>query len=96
METKRVGYDLPGLIRDMPLFRRYLDMVFNYAGTLSLSKELIALPYKNLQPGDVLIQGGSPGHAVVVMDVAVNRDGKKLYLLAQSYMPAQEIHVLKV
>ncbi len=43
----------------------------------------------------MLIRGGFPGHAVIVMDVAVNDSGKKIYLLAQSYMPAQDIHVLK-
>ena len=46
--------------------------------------------------GDVFIQGGFPGHAVMVVDMAVNgRTGEKLFLLIQSYMPAQEIHVLK-
>ncbi|CAN5117739.1 hypothetical protein BH09BAC6_BH09BAC6_31750 [soil metagenome] len=43
----------------------------------------------------MLIRGGFPGHAVIVMDVATNNSGKKIYLLAQSYMPAQDIHVLK-
>ena len=76
-------------------FRRYLNVVFAYAGTLSLSRELATVPYTGLQPGDVFIQGGSPGHAVIVMDVAVNPQGHKLYLLAQSYKPAQSIHVLK-
>jgi len=28
------------------------------------------------------------------MDVAVNKEGKKIFMLAQSYMPAQDIHVL--
>jgi hypothetical protein len=46
--------------------------------------------------GDVFIQGGSPGHAVIVVDLAHNSlTGEKLVLLAQSYMPAQDIHVLK-
>ena len=45
-----------------------------------------------MQIGDVLIQGGSPGHAVIVVDMAENpATGEKLYLLAQSYMPAQDI-----
>ena len=48
----------------------------------------------NIKPGDVLIRGGFPGHAVIVMDMATNSAGKKIYLLAQSYMPAQDIHVL--
>ena len=47
-----------------------------------------------LEPGDVLIRGGFPGHAVIVMDVAKNKAGNKIYMLAQSYMPAQDIHVL--
>lgn len=76
-------------------FRKYLDMVFMYAGTASLSKELVAVSYTSLAPGDVFIQGGSPGHAVIVVDVALNPDTrKKVYLLAQSYMPAQQIHLL--
>lgn len=76
-------------------FRKYLDMVFMYAGTASLSRELASVPYAALQPGDVFIKGGHPGHAVVVVDVAVHpRTGKKVFLLAQSYMPAQQIHIL--
>lgn len=76
-------------------FRKYLDIVFMYAGTASLSKELLKIPYSMLQAGDVFIQGGSPGHAVIVVDVARHpQTGKKVFLLAQSYMPAQQIHVL--
>lgn len=76
-------------------FRKYLDRVFTYAGTLSLSKELKTVAWNTMQPGDVLIQGGSPGHAVIVLDMAVHpENGKKLFLLAQSYMPAQDIHIL--
>jgi len=77
-------------------FRKYLDMVFSYAGTLSLSKELKQRSLADLQIGDVFIQGGSPGHAVIVVDMAIHKDTQeKIFLLAQSYMPAQDIHVLK-
>jgi hypothetical protein len=77
-------------------FRAYLDQVFMYAGTLSLSKELKPKSLENLEIGDVFIYGGSPGHAVLVVDMAVNETtGDKAFLLAQSYMPAQQIHVLK-
>ena len=50
---------------------------------------------QKIQSGDVFIKGGFPGHAMIVVDVAVNKEGKKIFMLAQSYMPAQEIHVLK-
>lgn len=82
---------------DHQSFRSYMDMVFMYAGTASLEKELTRIgTLKELQIGDVLIQGGFPGHAVLVVDVAENPDtGKKMYMLAQSYMPAQDIHILQ-
>jgi hypothetical protein len=71
-------------------------MVFRYAGTLSLSRELEPVEWGRMEPGDVLIRGGSPGHAVIVVDMARDTvNGHKYFLLAQSYMPAQEIHVLK-
>lgn len=77
-------------------FRNYMDLVFSYAGTASLIKELKKVSLGEVQIGDVLIQSGNPyGHAVVVMDVAVASSGKRYFLLAQSYMPAQDIHILK-
>ncbi|MEZ4827710.1 MAG: DUF4846 domain-containing protein [Bacteroidia bacterium] len=78
-------------------FRKYMDLVFSYAGTFSLEKELQPVTDINeVQAGDVFIQGGFPGHAVVVVDVAENNEtGKRIFLLAQSYMPAQEMHVLR-
>jgi len=77
-------------------FNSYLTRVFGMCGSASLAKQLKRVSnFADMQPGDVLIRGGFPGHAVIVMDVAVNRAGKKIYLLAQSYMPAQDIHVLK-
>lgn len=77
-------------------FRRYLDLVFTYAGTASLARELDRVPDpRRIQAGDVFIQGGSPGHAVLVADVAEDAAGRRAVLLVQSYMPAQDIHVLR-
>lgn len=76
-------------------FWKYMEMVFAYAGSLSLSKELKKVKLNQLQIGDVFIKGGSPGHTAIVMDVVVNPTSKeKLFLLAQSFMSAQETHVL--
>lgn len=77
-------------------FRSYMDWVFAFANTRSLHAELQPVPWHDLQAGDVLIQTGNPfGHAVTVMDVVVNhKTGEKRFLLSQSYMPAQETHVL--
>ena len=76
-------------------FREYMNMVFNYAGTASLSKELKSIPLSQMQIGDIFIKGGAPGHAVIVVDMAVNtKTNKKIFMIAQSYMPAQDIHIL--
>lgn len=81
---------------DYASFRKYLDMVFAYAGTLSLSKEMKRVSLEDLNIGDVFLEGGSPGHCVIVVDMAENRTtGERIFLLAQGYMPAQEIHILK-
>jgi hypothetical protein len=97
VEGSRVYWTDGGKVSDAyPEFRRYLDMVFAYSGSASLERELYAVEPTALQPGDVWIKGGYPGHAVMVLDVAVHPQSKeRRFLLAQSYMPAQEIHVLK-
>jgi hypothetical protein len=77
-----------------PNFKKYLQNVFMFAGTASLEKESPRRELKELQAGDMFIKGGFPGHAVLVLDVCTNAQGHKLFLLAQSYMPAQSIHVL--
>lgn len=77
-------------------FWEYLETIFSYAGTLSLAKELEPVHIDELQIGDVFIQGGSPGHAIIVVDLAMNpQNNQKVFLLAQSFMPAQEIQILK-
>ncbi len=83
-------------VDDYQSFRKYLNVVFAYAGTLSLSKELEEVAVEDMKIGDVFIKGGSPGHCVIVVDMAENMEtGEKLFMLAQSYMPAQDIHLLK-
>ena len=77
-------------------FRKYLDKIFMYAGTASLTRELQSVPISNIQPGDVFIKGGNPGHAMIVIDVVSNPTTKqKAFLLAQSFVPAQEIEIVK-
>lgn len=77
-------------------FRKYMSTVFMYCGTYSLSKELKSTSIEQIKGGDVFITGGFPGHAMIVMDVAINHiTKKKVFMLAQSYMPAQEIHIVK-
>ena len=77
-------------------FRSYMDQIFSYAGTASLERELQPVAIDDMRIGDVFIKGGFPGHAVLVIDMVRNAaTGEKRFLLLQSFMPAQDMHVLK-
>ena len=75
---------------------KFLEVVFNFYGTMSLSKDTKPVKeFNDLGIGDIFIRAGSPGHAMIVLDVAVNSDGQKIFMLAQGLMPAQSIHIVK-
>lgn len=77
-------------------FKKYLELIYNYAGTISLSKETKPVTKtENLKTGDILIVPGSPGHVVFIAGVCENKNGEKLYLLSEGFTPAQSIHLLK-
>ena len=75
-------------------FRKYMNQIFMYAGTASLSQELVPVRADDLQIGDIFIVGGHPGHAMVIVDMAEDKLGNKAIMVAQSYMPAQDIHIV--
>ena len=62
---------------------------------ISLSDESKKIKKAEIQAGDIFVQGGSPGHAVMVLDVCTDDSGRKAFLLGQGFMPAQQFHVLK-
>ena len=77
-------------------FEKYLRIVYAYASTLSLEKEMTPVEPEELAVGDVFIKGGSPGHVVIVVDMAVNREtGEKRFILLQGNMPSQQAHIIK-
>lgn len=77
-------------------FRNYLDLIYNYAGTISLTAETKAVnSTRNLKTGDILITPGSPGHVVFIAGSCENKNGEKLFLLSEGFTPAQSIHLLK-
>ena len=89
---------LGGRTADKTNLWTYLETVFNTANTTSLNQQLITKPVESLEIGDVFITGPPPGysygHAIIVVDKCVNKEGNVKFMLAQSYMPAQEIQIL--
>ncbi|WP_343208950.1 DUF4846 domain-containing protein [Anaerolentibacter hominis] len=88
--VKRAGAD-----SSYESFLDYMNMVFAYAGTLSLEGECAGIGLDEIQAGDLFLKGGSPGHCVLAADMAENEEGEKAFLLAQGFMPAQEFHIIK-
>ena len=80
-------------------FERYLRYLYGVASTFSLSREMKTRRLADMQPGDVFVYparyGQRYGHAVMVVDVAINNNGKKAFLLAEGNTPAREIHVMR-
>ena len=83
-------------------FERYMRKVYGVASTYSLSRELERRRLKDIQPGDVFVYAAADrpgnhkyGHAVMVVDVAQNKQGKKAFLLAEGNTPARDIHVMR-
>ena len=75
-------------------FDRYLQAVFMWCGTYSLAQEGRRIAPADIRVGDFFAHGGSPGHAVLIVDLARDRSGKLKGLLLQGFMPAQSAHVL--
>lgn len=84
-----------GTCDDRKCFWDYLQIVFTYCGTLTLEKQLQPIPNEAIQIGDTFVHGGSPGHAMLVVDMAEDSIGRKIFLLSQGFMPAQDIHIVK-
>ena len=83
-------------------FEHYLRNLYSVASTFSLSREMKTRRLADMQPGDVFVYAAADrpgnhkyGHAVMVVDVAENKYGKKAFLLAEGNTPARDIHVMR-
>lgn len=76
-------------------FYKYLNLIYTYAGTLSMHSELPKVSIRDIRIGDMLVKPGSPGHIEIVVDEIINKKGDKMYLLAQGNTPAQNVCLLK-
>lgn len=83
-------------------FEQYMRQVFGSCNTTSLHRSLSARELKDMQIGDVFVYphrnvAGKDryGHAVMVADMAVDKQGKKIFLLIEGNTPARDIHIVR-
>jgi hypothetical protein len=76
-------------------FDAFLGQVFQWCGTISLSKDGKPARPEDLQPGDFLSRDldAARGHAVLIADVIEDDAGHRLALVVQGAMPAMSPHV---
>jgi hypothetical protein len=80
---------------DRAALRAWFEQLFMYAGTRSLELDTKPVPLDQpIAAGDLLLRPGSPGHVVMVLDVAEGPDGERIAVIGQGSMPAQELHVI--
>lgn len=78
-------------------YKSFLQQSFAFSNSSSLKRGCESVAEKDLIPGDMFVQNetGGIGHVSMIVDVCKNKEGKKLFLMGYSFMPAQEFHVEK-
>ena len=71
----------------------YLHCVLTYTSVSTLEKETKKIKKDNLQTGDLFLDAAT-GDAAVVVDVCVNENGEKAFLLGKGGKPAKQFHLL--
>ena len=84
---------------DAKVYKKFMDTVYIYSSTISLVEDTKKVKIDDIRVGDIFLKDGTPGskrvgHAITVVDMAENSRGDKAFMLAQSYMPAQQPQIL--
>ena len=78
-----------------PNFCVYLETLFRFASGASLLDDSRPVRDATVAAGDILLRTGRGGHAVMVLDIAMDPHGQIRVLLGQGGRPAQTFHVLR-
>lgn len=75
-------------------YNKYLRTVFAESGTQQFYYDYKSIKRKDIQIGDFIVKKGVKGHAILIMDLAVNPEGKMAALIGQGDTPACEFYLL--
>lgn len=75
--------------------KKYLHVVLTYSSPQTLMKESKKVKKSDIQIGDIFLKNGNNSEVAMVVDVCVNEQGQKAFLLAKGGKPAQQFYLLK-
>ncbi len=75
--------------------RGYLNTVYELSGTQTFYFACPRVSRAEIRPGDFIVKKGGSGHAVLILDVARNKNGETRVLIAQGDTPAVPLHILR-
>lgn len=95
---KKITYNQWKNGKTNPSLKEFFKWTCNYANSYSQKAGLYEVKKEDdLRPGDIIVQNetGGIGHTSIIFDICKNKEGKWLYLVGYSFMPAQECHIEK-
>lgn len=75
-------------------FKYYLQKVMTYSSTASFKSNLYKIQNSDAAPGDVIFYADSSIPSIIV-DMALDANGNKIYIMAQGNSPASEIYIVR-
>ena len=76
-------------------YRRYLNTIFSYSGSQTFYHFYPRVALADIQIGDFIVRKERKGHAVLIVDMVENKQGRKMALVGQGDTPACAFYLLK-
>jgi len=75
-------------------FDEYLKEIFYHSNTQTAYFNYTRVQFEDIQIGDFIVKKGSHGHAVLILDVAIDSTGNKIALMGHGDTPARQFYIL--
>jgi hypothetical protein len=75
-------------------FEQYLWTIFYHSNTQTAYFNYRMVKLNDIQIGDFIVKKGSHGHAVLIVDIAIDSNGNKIALIGQGDSPARQFYLL--
>jgi len=75
-------------------FEKFLQEIFYYSNTQTAYFNYHSVEFEDIHIGDFIVKKGNRGHAVLIVDLAIDSSGNKIALIGQGDTPARQFYLL--